>query len=127
MGYLLENYLNKRTLGKEIDKETVTNLGGPIITISREVGCNAVMLAELIAHRLNSKKPIEKWKVVSKEIFQETAKELKMDPKQVIKSLHKSEKYSFDEMLKGFSSKKHTSDRKIGKTLKGVILHIAVD
>jgi len=127
MSNLLFNYLNKRTTEKDLDKKTVSNYGGPVISISRQVGCDAVGLAEQIVSRLNSGKPKVKWKVISKEIFHETAKELQMDPKEVIKTLHQSEKYSFDDVLKGFSSKKHASDLRIEKTIKRVILHIAVD
>ena len=80
MSNLLENYLSKRGTAKEVSKKNIAALGGPVITISRQVGCNAVMLAEQIAARLNSEKSDIKWKVISKEIFQESAKELNMDP-----------------------------------------------
>ena len=127
MSNLLENYLSKRGTAKEVSKKNIAALGGPVITISRQVGCNAVMLAEQIAARLNSVKSDNKWKVISKEIFQESAKELNMDPNQIIKTVHQSEKYAFGEMLKAFSNKKYVSERKIGKTIKGVILNIATD
>jgi len=127
MSNLLANYLNKRITEKEVIKKSAFPSGGPVITISREVGCNAVMLAELIAARLNSRKPAVSWKVISKEIFQESAKELQMDPKQVMKTLYQSEKFAFEEMLKAFSDKNYKSERKIKKTIKGVILHIALD
>lgn len=127
MSNLLENYLSKRATDKEVPKKDLISLGGPLITISREVGCNAVMLAEQIATNLNSGKHSGRWKVISKEIFQESAKELNMDPKQVIKTLHQSEKYAFSEMLKAFGHKRFVSERKIGKTIKSVILHIASD
>lgn len=127
MSNLLENYLSKRGTDKDILKKNAQNFGGPVITISRQVGCNAVMLAEQIADRLNTGKHIEGWKVISKEIFQESAKELKIDTKEVIKTLYQSEKFAFGEMLKAFSHKNYISERKIGKTVKSVILHIATD
>ena len=100
---------------------------GPLITISREVGCDAVKLGEQIAKRFNSKYPKTKWKVVSKEIYQETAEELQMDPKEVFKILHKSEKFAFEKVLKSFSNKHYVSEAKIEKTIKEVIQHTAAD
>jgi len=125
MSNLLENYLNERITKKEGGKMGSSLSGGPVITISREVGCNAVMLAELIAARLNSKKTTKKWKVISKEVFYESARELDMDPKKIIKLLHQSEKFAFEEMIKSFSNKDYKSERKIKKTVKEVILHLA--
>ncbi|HRA60068.1 MAG TPA: cytidylate kinase-like family protein [Bacteroidia bacterium] len=126
MGNLLLNYLEKRDAAREALKNE-SNLGGPLITISREAGCNAVELADLIATRFNTKNPKSKWKVISKEIYQETAEELQMDPKEVFKVLHKSEKYAFDKVLKAFSDKHYVSEAKIEKTIKEVILHNAMD
>jgi cytidylate kinase len=111
----------------EIVHKSVTPVAGPVITISREVGCNGVKLANLIADRLNSKKPDTSWKVISKEVFEESAKELHMDPEQVRKSLHQSERFVFEEMIKAFSDKKYKSELTIGKTMKRVILQIASD
>ena len=127
MSNLLVNYLSKRGTANEVSKKKIAEFGGPVITISRQVGCNAVMLAEQISTRLNSEKSGDKWKVISKEIFQESAKELNMDPGQIIKTIHQSEKFAFGEMLNAFSNKKYVSERKIGKTIKGVILNIATD
>lgn len=126
MGNLLLNYLKQRDAAREASINA-SNLGGPLITISREVGCDAVGLAEKIAARFNSKQPKIKWKVISKEIYQETAEELQMDPKEVFKVLHKSEKFAFDKVLKAFSDKHYVSEAKIEKTIKDVILHNAID
>jgi len=91
------------------------------------VGCNGVKLANLIAARLNSRKLEPNWKVISKEVFYESALQLKMDPEQVRKTLQQSERFTFEEMIKAFSDKNYKSELTIGKTMKGVILHIAND
>ena len=127
MSNLLLTYLNKRLNVNEVAKKNQTTVTGPVITISREVGCNGVILANLIASRLNSQKLETNWKVVSKEVFYESAIQLKMDPEQVRKTLHQSERFTFEEMLKAFSDKNYKSELTIGKTMKGVILHIATD
>jgi cytidylate kinase len=50
-----------------------------------------------------------------------------MDPKEVFKILHKSEKFAFDKVLKAFSDKHYVSEIKIEKTIKEVILHNAME
>jgi cytidylate kinase len=127
MSNLLLTYLNKRMTENEVTKRKKTTVPGPVITISREVGCNGVKLANLIASRLNSKRSDSVWKVISKEVFQESAIQLKMDPEQVRKTLQQSERFTFEEMLKAFSDKNYKSQLAIGKTMRGVIHHIADD
>ncbi len=126
MSNLLLNYLKERDAARDA-LENKSNLGGPLITISREAGCDAVGLAEQIATRLNSRQNKTKWKVISKEIYQETAEELQMDTKEVFNVLHKSEKFAFEKVLKAFSDKHYVSDVKIEKTIREVILHNAFD
>lgn len=127
MGNLLLTYLNKRMTETETVKKSISPDPGPVITISREVGCNGVKLANIMADRFNSKFPGSNWKVISKEVFHESAKELKMEPEQVRKTLHQSEKSTFEDMLKAFSDKNYKTDLTVAKTMKRVILGIAND
>lgn len=127
MSNLLLTYLNKRMTGDEVAKMSKTKAAGPVITISREVGCNGVKLANLIAARLNFRYSESNWKVVSKEVFEESAKELKMAPEQVRKTLHQSETFVFEDMIKAFSDKNYKSNLTIGNTMKRVILQIATE
>ena len=126
MSNLLMSYLNKRMTGDEVVKMSKTKAAGPVITISREVGCNGVKLANLIASRLNSRAMESNWKVVSKEVFEESAKELKMEPEQVRKTLQ-SETFVFEDMIKAFSDKNYKSNLTIGNTMKRIILQIATE
>jgi cytidylate kinase len=127
MSNLLLTYLNKRMTEHDIKQKSATLVAGPVITISREVGCNGVKLANLIVARLNSKKPEDNWKMISKEVFEESAKELKMEPDQVRKTLHQSERFVFEDMIKAFSDRNYKSDLTIGNTMKRVILQIATE
>jgi len=111
----------------EVAKNSNTPVAGPVITISREVGCNGVKLANIMVKRFNNKYTGANWKVISKEVFHESAKELKMEPDQVRKTLHQSEKFTFEDMLKAFSDKNYKTDLMIIKTMKRVILQIATD
>ena len=119
-------YLNKRLLGQNSNK-TKSFEAGPVITISREVGCNGLKLARLLATRLNTHNLAAEWRVFSKEVFNESARELHMDAERVRKTFKHADKYTFDEILKAFNDKNYKSDRKIAKTVSDVILSFAVD
>ncbi len=119
-------YLNKRLLGQETFKKKSME-PGPVITISREVGCNGLKLARLLATRLNAHKLSADWRVLSKEVFNESARELNMDPDRIRKTFKQADKYTFDEILKAFNDKGYKSERKIAKTVSDVILSFAVD
>lgn len=127
MSNLLLSYLNKRMTETEEVKKKTDLVAGPVITISREVGCNGVKLANLIVSKLNLENPDKNWKVISKEVFYQSAKELKMHPDEVRKTLHQTEKFTFDDILKAFSDKNYKSDITIRKTMKRVIRQIAAD
>ena len=126
MSNLLLNYLNKRLTENSFAKEG-QKAGGPIITISREVGCNGVKLARLLAGRLNNSQKTEKWRVISKEVFFESARELNMDPDEIKKTLHQPERSVLNEFLKAFNEKNYKSDRTIAKTMRNIIHQIAMD
>ncbi len=119
-------YLNKRLLGQEPNKKKSME-AGPVITISREVGCNGLKLARLLATRLNTHKLSAEWRVLSKEVFNESARELNMDPERVRKTFKHADKYTFDEILKAFNDRSYKSERKIAKTVSDVILSFAAD
>ncbi len=126
MGNSLLVYLNKRISDEKTQKKAGST-AGPVITISREVGCNGIKLAKLIAPRLNTYKPNAEWRVLSKEVFYESARELNMEPEKIRKTFKQSDKYTFEEILKAFSDKSYKSERKIVKTVYDVILSFAID
>lgn len=100
---------------------------GPVITISREVGCNGLVLARLIAERLNWKMAKVSWNVLSKEIFYESAKELDLDPEKVRQTFKKTDRYIFEEILNAFKEKRYKSEERIIKTVKEVVRTLAID
>ncbi len=100
---------------------------GPTITISREVGCNGLLVANAIIQKLNKQNPLSDWRVLSKEIFHKSAEELDLEYHQIAKIFKKTDKYSFEEILKAFGDKQFKSERKIVKTVKEVIRSFAVD
>ncbi|MDX8339654.1 cytidylate kinase-like family protein [Draconibacterium sp. IB214405] len=127
MGNSLMNYLNRRL--KEANPLESGNLGqaGPVITISREVGCNGLVLARMIAERLNKQLSKGSWNVLSKEIFRESAKELDLDPEKVRQTFKKTDRYTFEEILNAFKDKRYKSEEVIIKTVREVVRTLAVD
>lgn len=127
MGNSLMIYLNKRLKEENSTGKVNPSMTGPVITISREVGCNGLRLAHLIAKRLNAHKPATDWKVLSKEVFYQSAKELNLEPDRVSRILKQTNKFTFDEILQAFNDKQFKSERRIVKTVSEVVRSFAVD
>ena len=120
-------YLNNR-MGKNEESYSSDDLfPGPVVTISREVGCAGLKLARKLSDKLNKGDSKRKWKVFSKEIFDETARELEMDH-QKLKNILKSEgRGTFDEILGALGDKRFKSERRIKKAVIDAIRSIAID
>ncbi|MBN2521526.1 MAG: cytidylate kinase-like family protein [Bacteroidales bacterium] len=117
----MENRLNKVPEKKSLSKS------GPVITISRETGCPAKRISKLLALTLNK---IQKdkgisWKCVSKEILNESAKELNLNPSQIEYVFDYEQRGLLDEAILSLSTKYYKSDRKIRRTISEVIRTIA--
>lgn len=119
MSNALLDYLNKR-LGEKVPANKQIKNPGPLITISRQVGCEGVKLATLLVESLNRHTLEPYWKVLSKEIFYESAKELNMDPKQVSR-IFKFDSNILSEIFNAFGTKKFVSEKKIIRTVHEVI------
>jgi cytidylate kinase len=127
MSNTLINYLNKRYIEEKESVQRLSKTPGPVITISRQVGCNGLKLAKILAGQLNSLQPVKEWKVLSKEILVASANKLNMDLEEVRKTMKQSEKYTFSEILKAFNDKNFKSEQKITKTIIDTILKFATE
>lgn len=118
---ILLNYLEDRHTEKEKPKENKDP--GPVITISRQIGCSGKFLADKLADTLNKKLHQQNgpWRVISKEILEKSAKELELDPSQIEYVFKYEKKSAIDDILGALSSKYYKSDRKIRNTIKKVI------
>lgn len=125
MSNALLEYLNNR-LGEQKASVKKKKNPGPLITISREVGCNGVKLATKMADYLNQRYLENNWKVLSKEVFYQSARELNMEPDQV-KRVFKFDSNTFHEILNAFGTRKFKSDRKVIRTVIDVIHSFAED
>lgn len=119
-------YLNKRMQSEAVSSQN-ERPPGPVITISREVGCSGLAVAESLANKLKEKYPGHDWKVLSKEIFHQSAMELDLDPARVSRVYKQVDRTSFDEVLNAFHEKKYKSDKKVRKTVRDVIRSFAED
>jgi len=120
-------YLSKRLNQKKNSYLTDPHQPGPVICISREVGCGGVNIARLLAIELDKQVGLKKWTVISKEIIDQSARELNMEPNKLRRYLKEGDRGIFDEILTAFSEKRIKSERKINKTLIDLISSFAKD
>ncbi len=122
----LLNYMSKRLGQQEAMKSKAVHSSGPVITVSRDVGCGGLKIARKIASVLNETIVCKKWQVISKEVLAESAKELELHPQKVNRLFSSGERFVMDEVLAAFGDKKYKSDRLIKKSVKEVIRTFAI-
>ncbi|WP_243348185.1 AAA family ATPase [Parabacteroides sp. FAFU027] len=103
---------------------------GPVITISRQCGCNANDVAEVLIEKINKiyagSKTFVPWKHVSKEILAVASEELKMHPEKVEMLLDETEKNFAEELVLSFTDSYYAHGTKFKKVIGEVIRNIAV-
>lgn len=97
----LLNYFDQR-YGSEKSIQDLKNCG-PIITISRQTGCDAVATAKKLVVLLNEHYKTNKWHWVDKQILTDAAKELKTDSSKVRSFLDGSNFSGLSEMIMAIS------------------------
>lgn len=96
---------------------------GPVITISRQTGCDAVAVAKKLVLCLNKKQGTSKWKWVDKEILLDTARKLETGAHNIESYIRREQLSGFSEMIMAISGR-YISDEKVKKTIKEVVLSI---
>ncbi|MCF8332079.1 MAG: cytidylate kinase-like family protein [Bacteroidales bacterium] len=92
---------------------------GPVITISREYGCQGKEFSDVLKKKLDTIDPL--WRIISKEVLDDSARELKMDSRQ-LEYVFKGERMStIEEILNAMSSRYYKSDERIHRTIRKVI------
>ena len=94
---------------------------GPVITISRQTGCDARQIAALLVDDLNHRTGTTKWKWVDKDIIYAIAKELNTDTQRVENFYKGIELSNMSEMIMAFSGG-FVSDLRVKKAIKDVVL-----
>jgi len=120
MDNILIQYMSKRVKDKDGSKYE-----NPVITISREYGCYASRIAEVLCQKLllrsNQLGLTQPWKCLTKEVLEKSAAELKVEPENISHIFGAEEKGILEDILLSFASKQYTSDAKIKKTITDVI------
>jgi len=95
----------------------------PFITLSREFGCQANLLATMLKSELDQSGTA--WRIMNKEIILSAAQELKMDPEKISMIAGSTDRTRMDEVMHALSSKFYKSDRKIRQTIADVVRNTA--
>ncbi len=106
-------------------------VAGPVITISRECGCQGSLVAKMLTEKINEKL-IEKgkrpeWKWISKEILTMASEELKIHPERLKKVMTQSDYSMIDEIVASFTEKSYIYNKKVKKAVYEVIRNFAVE
>jgi len=94
---------------------------GPVITISRQTGCDARQVAENVVDNLNRRYGVTKWKWLDKDIIYKIAEELNTDAQRVENFYKGIELSDVSEMIMAFSGN-FISDLRVKKAIKDVVL-----
>jgi len=104
---------------------------GPVMTISREYGCPALDIAVKLSKILtekNRKAGIKKdWRVVSKEIIEESARELKLSPSLMNDLTNHTHNSFFENLALFFSDNYYPGNTKVKNTIAKFIYETAVE
>ncbi len=116
MANILLDYMSKRAEKFKI-KKTET---GPVITISRDYGCFATEIARQITIVLNENNKTN-WKFITKEIFEESAKELNVNKQEIAHLFGANDKSFLGDLIVSFSKRKYASDSNIKKAISTIV------
>ncbi|MDA3894140.1 MAG: cytidylate kinase-like family protein [Salinivirgaceae bacterium] len=122
MDNILFKYFENR-YNEASKKLSTPNKFGPVITISRQSGCEAKKIAMLLASELNKGDSSQKWRCIDKEILEKSAKELNLSISKIEHFYKGKEKSTFIDMLIAFSNT-HVNDLKIKNTIKDVMVSL---
>jgi cytidylate kinase len=116
-------YLSKVYDERELKEMDLSpSKAGSFITISREYGCFAIDIAEKLIHKINeSKNPRRPWSLVSKEILEQSSKELHANMEKIGHIFEGKKRGFMNELSSSFVKNYYVSDTKIINTIKKII------
>lgn len=104
---------------------------GPVLTISRECGCEGTLISKKLANHLNEYYlPIgakDQWKVISKEILETSANKLKTNSESIKFVFRSESKSMLEDFVESMSAKQYHSESKIKSAIKRVVRDFATD
>lgn len=120
----LKKYYDER---ERINRQTSSD--GPVITISREYGCEANRIARVLVGRLNERPagPMKRqlWKYLNKEILEESGKVLGLRGEQVEQRIQNHDSDPFSALFSSLGQHYDISDHKIIDTVSERMLAYA--
>jgi cytidylate kinase len=123
---VFEKYFNEMLR----DHKTSIAETGSYISISRDFGCMANVIAQKLSAELtfrNKQIGIKKeWKWINKVILEEAAKALELSPSKIEYVFKSQKKTVMDEIVSAMSARYYKSDKKIRKTIIEVIRSIVI-
>jgi cytidylate kinase len=103
---------------------------GPYVSISRDFGCMANVIAQKLSSELtlrNKQKGVKRdWKWINKVILEEAARALELSPAKIEYVFQSQKKTVMDEIVSAMSARYYKSDKKIRKTIIEVIRSIVI-
>lgn len=125
---LFMTYMTERFV-KDLKTESgsLNKSAGPLVTISREYGCPSKKMVELLYGKIKNQygTAVCPWKVVNKEILNEAAQKIGLDPARMAYVFKDVEKTLMDEVVESMTTRYYVSDRRIKKAIVEVIKQIA--
>jgi cytidylate kinase len=120
----LFEYMNRR-IGNDFVPTGKIEEAGPVITISRQSGCGASLIAWAVCEELNKNKadnkPLPGWSFINREILQKSAEQLNLDTTALQHVIEDKDRGIMDQIVDALSTHSHKSDKKILKTVQEVI------
>ncbi|MGA3012860.1 MAG: cytidylate kinase-like family protein [Bacteroidales bacterium] len=94
----------------------------PFVTISREFGCPSKLISRMLTDELNHRPSSQKgkWHYINKEIVEQAAKELELEPSKIQHLFSMDRIGMMDDLFSSFSAN-YKSTLKIRKTIRDVI------
>ncbi|HNW73905.1 MAG TPA: cytidylate kinase-like family protein [Bacteroidales bacterium] len=124
MENLLHEYMDRAFAGRDLGKPAGPL---PVVTISREFGCPSKMIAQHLTAELNrlcgAAKP-GRWRFINKEVVEDAARRLEMQPAEVNFMLNAGGKGLVEDVLASFSPG-YVSSHRMRKTITSVVQSIA--
>jgi cytidylate kinase len=125
---LFMSYMTERFVKDLKDRpDPLFKPNGPLITLSREYGCPSKKLVQLIYEKIKNLYGTSAcpWKVVSKEILNEAAQKVGLEPSRLAYVFKDVEKTFMDEVVESMTTRYYVSDRRIKKAIVEVMNQIA--
>ena len=96
---------------------------GPVITISREHGCDAMYLADHLMDMLQGEHSIKKhpWRCINKEILSEASKELHVSIKKITIAMDTRQELIVQDIFSSFTHHYGVTNKNILDTIKDVL------